>query len=747
MRAVPLHNRLLALATVAILPLALMSGFALSTLLRQQHSEREQTTLALARALAIGIDAEMQLTVSALQTLALAEPIRDVNDDDLVSAYALVKAVRDSHSDWRGALLARPDGSVVFSSERPLGEAMASVVEPASLLEVVRTGKPAVGPLAQGPRGRFGFTVRVPVLRDGQLLYVLSAIVGTEAMLRVIERQKIPAQWVVSVFDAADRRVARSRDHVRSIGSAATPALQALVAGMGERREALGMTSTLEGDEVYTAVARLEPSRWTVALGTSTASVQDALWRSTLLYGSGLVLSSLLGALAAWWISRSITRPVAALRASAAALGAGALVLPHATGLPEIDTVALALSEASASRARFEADREHLFSEYRSALEHAQVASKTKDDFLAMLGHELRNPLAPIVAALELIKRRDPHAVLREREIIERQVKHLSRLVDDLLDISRIVSGRIQLSFEPVDLGDSVRRALELTHPMLEKRAAMPTVLAPPRPVLVRGDPLRLAQVLGNLLNNAAKFTPPDAGITIEWGRSGDQARLVVSDQGAGISEELLPLVFERFVQGAQAFARSQGGLGLGLAIARSLVELHGGTIHAESAGPGRGSRFTIVMPAIDLPDLHAPGATHGVALLQGRTARLLVVDDNADAASMLASLLQLDGYEVMTAASGEEALELVKVHAPVAAILDLGLPGISGYQLAQALRAAPGTRSILLIALTGYGQAKDREQALAAGFDEHMVKPVAVEALRLRLAQYLTDTDARVPS
>jgi signal transduction histidine kinase/ActR/RegA family two-component response regulator len=398
----------------------------------------------------------------------------------------------------------------------------------------------------------------------------------------------------------------------------------------------------------------------------------------------------------------------------------------------------VALISELGQRAALALDNVRLFTEYRTALDHAHAASKTKDDFLAMLGHELRNPLAPIVAALELIRRREPQAALRERQIIERQVKHLSRLVDDLLDISRIVSGRIQLGFESVDLADVVQRALEINHPLLEKRHSMPVVMPPPAAVHVRGDPVRLAQVIGNLLNNAAKFTPSDKGITIEWQRADDQARIVVQDQGAGMPADLLPTVFERFVQGAQTFARSQGGLGLGLAIARSLVELHGGSIRAESDGPGLGSRFTVTLPAIDMPG--APlllSPLGGEVLMTSHAARLLLVDDNVDAADMLASILRLDGYEVRTAASGEEALQVVAGYAPDAAILDLGLPGMSGFELARALRLAPSTRSILMVALTGYGQASDREQALSAGFDEHMVKPAPVSALRARLAQY----------
>jgi len=390
-----------------------------------------------------------------------------------------------------------------------------------------------------------------------------------------------------------------------------------------------------------------------------------------------------------------------------------------------------------AQRAALALDNVRLFGESRDALRDAEVANRAKDEFLAMLGHELRNPLAPIVTSLEVMARRDGPAEGRERRVIERQVAHLSRMVDDLLDVSRITSGKIELRRERVDLRDVVARALELTEPVLRGRQRPPEVKGTPAPVWVSGDPLRLSQVICNLITNAAKFSASDQRIAIVLDRQGDTASLVVEDEGVGIPAELAPRIFERFVQGEQALQRASGGLGLGLAIAKNLVELHGGTIAVESAGVGQGARFTVTLPIVEPAQAPAAAASAG-SPATATPSRLLVVDDNADAAESLALALRLEGHEVETAGDGDAALRLLDRFAPAAAILDIGLPTMNGYELAGAMRADPRTRAIVLIALTGYGRAPDRRRALDAGFDEHLVKPVEFDKLLVRLNELL---------
>jgi CheY-like chemotaxis protein len=341
--------------------------------------------------------------------------------------------------------------------------------------------------------------------------------------------------------------------------------------------------------------------------------------------------------------------------------------------------------------------------------------------------------------ALSLIKRKDDQAFPRERQIIERQVTHLSRLVDDLLDISRIVSGKIVLRPEPLDMRDIVAKAIELTLPALQTKAEMPSISLPAEPVPVVGDPLRLAQIVGNLLNNAAKFTTAAQRIAVTLRTGATDAELVVADEGAGIAPDLLPHVFERFVQAEQQLQRAGGGLGLGLAIARSLTQLHGGSIEVESAGTGRGSTFTVRLPLSTVssrPDVaapeHAPFA---------RKLRLLLVDDNADALGSLAEWFLLEGHQVLTAGNAEDALELLERESVDGGIFDLGLPGMSGYELASRVRADDRLSGMALLALSGYGQQGDRTKASEAGFDGHFSKPADLSKLLATLQQLLGST------
>lgn len=379
-------------------------------------------------------------------------------------------------------------------------------------------------------------------------------------------------------------------------------------------------------------------------------------------------------------------------------------------------------------------DNARLYAEAEAARRQAEAANRSKDEFLAMLGHELRNPLAPIATALELMARRDPDAAAQERHIIGRQVAHLSRLIDDLLDISRITQGKVQLRREPVDLRTVAAHAMEITRPLFEKRRQPLALQVPDRPAVVQGDAVRLAQVLSNLLVNAAKFTPPEAGVALGLRVDEGWVEACVQDEGIGIAPELLPRVFELFVQGGQGIDRQGGGLGLGLAIVRSLAQLHGGTVSAHSEGPGRGSRFVVRLPLTDSAVAPLPPPAEPVA----GSGRILLVDDNADACETLAELLRLSGYEVRTAGDAPAALALMEGFAPRLALLDIGLPGTDGYELASLVRVQPGGSDLKLVALTGYGSDSDRARALAAGFDEHLVKPVAIDKLLDTLSRLL---------
>jgi len=371
--------------------------------------------------------------------------------------------------------------------------------------------------------------------------------------------------------------------------------------------------------------------------------------------------------------------------------------------------------------------------------EAAESASRAKDEFLAMLGHELRNPLAPIATALELLKMRGIEAVEAERAIIERQMRHVVTLVDDLLDVSRITRGKVELKRTFVELADVVGKAIEMASPLLEQQMHDLRVDVPLSGLSVLGDANRLAQVVANIVNNAAKYTEPGGKIEISACLEDGQVTLRVRDSGVGIAPDMLPHVFDLFVQERQSSERARGGLGLGLTIVRSLVLLHGGTVTAESAGSGRGSTFTIRLPHTPLPgagELSAP--SHDGRLDSGVASRLrvLIVDDNVDAAEMLAQLLMHFGCAVHVVHDGPAALDAAVKFQPDIALLDIGLPVMDGYELARRLREHPLLANVRLVAVTGYGQRKDRERSEHAGFDDHLVKPLDMTQLRQTLTR-----------
>jgi len=360
-----------------------------------------------------------------------------------------------------------------------------------------------------------------------------------------------------------------------------------------------------------------------------------------------------------------------------------------------------------------------------------ESANRAKDEFLAMLGHELRNPLAPITTAVQLMKVRQEPGLERERLIIERQVGHLGRLVDDLLDVSRIAHGLIELKRRPVEMSEVLLKAIELASPLLEQRAHALDVQVPRAGLLVDGDPVRLAQVFANLVTNAAKYTRARGRISIAAERLEEQIVVRVTDNGMGISAELLPTVFELFVQGRRTLDRGEGGLGLGLALVKNLVGLHGGTVLAQSAGLDRGSQFTVRLPALGQAEPPLDSSEEPLRLGQvGRQKRVLVVDDNLDAAEMLSEALRAAGHEVATAHDGVQALELLRDFEMDVGVLDLGLPIMDGFELARQILERGGSSLPRLIALTGYGQEQDVARSKAAGFEKHLVKPVDLDVV-----------------
>ena len=391
----------------------------------------------------------------------------------------------------------------------------------------------------------------------------------------------------------------------------------------------------------------------------------------------------------------------------------------------------LAIS-SNAQRRRGELVSTRCFARDVTALKEAESAreqaSRAKDDFLAMLGHELRNPLSPILTAVQLMRVRGETSSAREQNVIERQVNHLIRLVDDLLDISRVTRGKIELDRRAVKLNALVVKALEIAEPLCQEHRHRVSVTMPDEDIWVDADETRLCQVFSNLLVNAAKFTPDGGAIDVHVDQRDGRVRVSVKDTGVGIAPDELPKVFDLFHQGARITERSRGGLGIGLALVKNLVTLHGGTVHATSAGEGRGTELVVVLPYIEAAK-SSPAASgdRGIrSRVQVTARRILVVDDNEDAGELLGETLRSLGHEVVVVADGPRALETVKQFHPEVAILDLGLPVMDGYELARILRERLGP-SIRIMAVTGFGQDRDRERTQQAGFEAHFVKPIGL--------------------
>jgi len=371
---------------------------------------------------------------------------------------------------------------------------------------------------------------------------------------------------------------------------------------------------------------------------------------------------------------------------------------------------------------------------------------RRKDEFLATLAHELRNPLAPLRNGLQLLKLAtdNPELIERTRQMMDHQVTQMVRLIDDLLDVSRITNDQIQLTKEITTLDKIISQAVETSRPIVDAQQHKLTIGLPAGEILLEADAVRLTQVFSNLLNNAAKYTPPGGAISIE-GRQRDQEVVVsITDTGIGIPKEMLPRVFDMFVQVDKSLERAQGGLGIGLSLVRRLVELHGGSVEGHSKGVGSGSQFTVRLPIAQWSAGAGRAVSEGAATSESIPQRILIADDNEDAAASLAMILRMQGHDTRTAKDGADTLEVAAEFQPDVVLLDIGMPKLNGYETARRLRSAPASKRVLLVALTGWGQESDRLRSSAAGFDAHLVKPVKLDQIERLLADNLPAQAAR---
>jgi signal transduction histidine kinase/ActR/RegA family two-component response regulator len=717
----PIRVYLLILVLGAILPGALLTGVLVWRAFASTRDLSERRLLESARVDASAIDREFASIISTLQVLATSPAL---DRDDLEAFYQEGRRVHSTQPGWYNILLLSVDGRQLVSTRLPWGEPLMPVAEPESLQRVIQTRQPVVGAIRTAPAGDPSprFAIRVPVSRENGLKYVLSAVVNVDALSRVVPHLTNSEEWTRTILDSEGTIAVRTRGAENYVGAQASDAFRAR---LRETPETVSSQTTREGVPVYAAASR-GAYGWAAVVVVPRAVLDAPLGASMSGVLIGGVLLMLCGLGAVLVISRWLSADIASATAAAEAVAEG-------RALPQVDahvaeTLRLQRSLATASslldkRAR---ERDEEIQRADAARAEAEDANRAKDQFLAVLGHELRNPLAPALTALELMKVRDPHAFTRERQVLERQVAHMARLVNDLLDVSRLARGTVQLERRRFEMSEAIDRAVDMARPLLAQQRHTLNISVPTTGLTVDADLDRIVQVLSNLLTNAAKYTPAGGHVALTARPSDGHVVIACEDDGPGVAAELVPRLFEPFAQGPRALDRLEGGLGLGLALARSLTELHGGTISVESRDGQAGSRFVVTLPLA--PAVAADAISTVRASNRVDRKKVLVVDDNADACEMLRSALEHVGHVVAIAGTGTEAMTMAVEFVPDVGVLDLGLPGMNGYELARQLRKTHA--SIRLIALTGYGQAGDVEAAAAAGFDAHCAKPVTTSAL-----------------
>jgi len=719
-----------------MLPITLFAVGIVRKLSVEEREATERRTLIAARTLAEAVERETFSSIRTLQALAKSE---ELDQRDYESFYLEVRRVL-STQPWLTVTLVTPDGQPILNAKRPYGIELPPPNEPESLQRTIQTREPTVGNLAAGYIGnRMAFPIRVPILREGEVQYVLTAIMTPQALTDAVEKQTpIEDEWTRTVVDGEGIVVARTRDPQRFVGRRGTPPFLQKIAASSE---GVYQDITLEGQQVYVAFHRITGSQWTAAVTVPVMVVEDPAQQAMgLVITAGLVslLLSLAGAIA---LSEGISRSISRVTKGAKTLAQGGKPEVGFSSIQEVALLGNALETAANLLAEQERERMEHLDRVEAARAEAEAANRLKDEFLITISHELKTPLNAILGWSTLLQTGRLDAEKTEQAIatIERNARVQARLVDDLLDTSRIITGKLRLETEPVDLAAVITNALDsIRHGAEAKAIQLHTQLMPDmEPVL--GDQNRLQQVVWNLLSNAVKFTPSGGNVTAKLKKVDNWAEITICDTGRGIKPEFLPYVFDRFRQADSSTTREFGGLGLGLAIVRHLVELHGGTVWADSKGLDQGAAFTLRLPLNRAPlkaspssiPSHTESSIPSAALLvesdKLKGARILVVDDEPDARDMTAAVLTPQGATVRVCESAAEGFAAVTTWNPTVILSDIGMPQEDGYSFMARVRvweSAQGGR-IPAIALTAFAREEDRNRAIAAGYDRHLAKPI----------------------
>ena len=754
--SVSLKRHLLALITIAVIPIVLVSVGLISHLVSVQRQSMSSALLEKARSVSLGIDRELAVAAAVIHTIA-DSPLVDAGDIAGIHDFARRAVQRRPGS--RIALV-DPRGEQIFNTAAPLGTALPNVLlmppalsgpapgtgtgsgsssgnvalpddsetrqaaleNIAAWHEVLQTGREFYSNLFVGAlRSNLTLSYRAPVIRGGKIIYALAITFEPTELTALLSAAEPDTRRPMVLVDRRGIVIARNVSADHFVGGQASPTL---LASMQRAPEGTDQGEALGGADVVYAYNRSVLTGWTVAAAVAT-NIAEATVRRSLIAWTAIVLALIgLGIWRARGTWHELGTPLRALAQNARAFEQGEEISLPRSKIREIQDCSHAWSVAiTADQARKREEKlRHAADARRRELEQA---SHEKDRLLAALSHELRNPLAAIVNSARILEIVSPREALITNTIaiIRRQSEHLTHLVDDLLDLARVTFGKMQLERAPMDLLKLVRDTVSAYEQRTGGHAAI-AVLG--QPVWVDADAVRLSQVLRNLLDNALKFTPATGAIRVEVSTDQDDALLIVADNGAGVPPALIEQLFGAFVQNEQTIDRAQGGLGLGLALVRQIVELHGGKVSAASGGQGQGTVFTVRLRRCEAK----PEPVTGVATVPRRRHGILVVEDQEDARTSLQNLLELLDQRVDAAATGNDGLAQLRSLASEIAFVDLGLPDIDGFTFARMVRADTELAQTRLIAMTGYSQPSARERALEAGFDEFLVKPVSPERL-----------------
>ncbi|MCC6681385.1 MAG: response regulator [Phycisphaeraceae bacterium] len=730
---------LLVVVLASLLPLLVLTVLMLQRFWDMQQQVRESGLQSTAGALSLGVDGEWGTMEAMLKTLAQS-PL--LTQGELKAHYDLCRNVLDkSHGDF--IVLFDPTGQQIFNTMRPFGDALPNpftqsrpapaddpqglpVGNPVTVQEAFATRRPVYSHLFVSlSAGRPVVTIDMPVVHDQTTPYVLTLVMFPDTFSQLLNQHVRPQPWQTMVIDPNGRIVARSSDIENYLGRQTAPAILQMIR---RATSGSGISHSASGEEEFIAWNRSPRTGWTSVVMAPSGLVQQMARQSLLAWILGASCLVVAAITLATFVARRISAPLSALAHSAEHVQQGATVDLPPTHVREVLELRRAL-DIAANAVRLRNEQREKLNTAQALRAQAEHENQRKDDFLSLLGHELRNPLMTIAHAAALWPGQgelNPQT-RKAADLIARQTRQMTRLVNDLLDISRINHGRLVLQTDKFDLTVLLREAAEEWEPMIRENSCNLKLSLPDKPVWVEGDRARLSQVVANLLHNAYQFTT--AGDSVHLALTHDQvdrkAAIIVSDTGAGMDDQSRAKLFEPYTHAGEP---GREGLGLGLSLARHLVSLHGGTIEAHSDGPGKGSRFTITLCTIEAP---APSSTD-TQEMQPPSLRfnVLVVDDTPLVANLFAEILRRLGHDVRVAAGGAEALRMMAEEPPQIVFSDISMPGMDGYGLANRIRANPDWSDIYLVAVTGYGQPHDQEAALRSGFDEHIIKPPDFEQL-----------------